>query len=248
MSNKDTFKQLLSETVKGIIWKIVLDDMEQILLVESRTEQKEVYFYAFDFKNGHFLMKEKTFEEKWLIGISGIHKGIAYFYGFENEFSPGRKGIMALNLYTRQIVWENYNYVLESLSKDGILAFNAKIQPKRFELLNLETGLLLKNIRQEEVSEYLSISNDIKIPESHFEDEITNNFQKLKINGLDIKASYLKEGESINHILEIFKEGNLIFTDYLSRNIQKVVPDTFFVWFDKLVYIRDKSEIVVYLL
>src|SRR5690606_8339823 len=161
---------------------IVLDDIEQILLVESRTEQKEVYFYAFDLKSNLFLMKEKTFEEKWLIGISGIYKGIAYFYGFENEFSPGRKGIIALNLYTQQVVWENYNYVLERISKDGILAYNAKIQPKRFELLDSETGLLLKNVSQEEVMEYPIISNDIKIPESHFEEEITNNFQELRIS------------------------------------------------------------------
>ncbi|GEM_PF-2015478 len=248
MPDKDTFKLLLSEKVKGIIWKIVLDDKEQILLVESRTEQKEVYFYAFDLKSNRFLMKEKTFEEKWLIGISGIHKGIAYFYAFENEFSPGRKGIIALNLYTQQIAWENYNYVLERISKDGILAYNAKIQPKRFELLDAETGLLLKNIRQEEIYEYPMVNNAIKIPESHFEDEITNNFQKLTINDLTIKASYLRTNDSVNHILEIFKEGNLIFTDYLFKDIQKVAPDTFFVWFNKLVYIRDKSEIVVYLL
>src|SRR5690606_11593194 len=138
------------------------------------------------------------------------------------EFSPGRKGIIALNLYTQQVVWENYNYVLERISKDGILAYNAKIQPKRFELLDSETGLLLKNVSQEEVMEYPIISNDIKIPESHFEEEITNNFQELRISDLTVKVSYLRAGEVVNHILEIFKEGNLIFTDYLFKDIQKV--------------------------
>lgn len=193
-------------------------------------------------------MKDKVFEEKWLIGISGIYKNTAYFYQFENEFSPARKGIIAFDLRNQNILWENYNYVLENISYKGILAFNSRIQPRRFELLDPETGLLLKNVKQEEISEYPTIINKIQIPDSHFSEEITQCYQELKINNLDIRSGYKKQENTVNHILEIYRERNLIFTDYLAKDIQKVSPDTFFVWFNRLVYIKDKSEIVVYLL
>lgn len=248
MLNKDTFKLLISETVKGIIWKIVLDDKEQILLIESRTENHEVFFYAYDFKKASFLMKEKTFEAKWFIGISGIYNGIAYFQGFENEYSPVRKEIIAFDLYQQKICWQNYNYALESLSADGVVAFNTKIQPKRLELLNLETGLLLANIKQENLADYPMVANQLQIPSYHFKKEIQNSFQELIINSLKIRSYYKEEDNLLNHILEIYQNDDLFFTDYLDRDVQKVTPDTFFVWFNKLVYIKNKSDIVVYLL
>ncbi|RRN76167.1 DUF4905 domain-containing protein, partial [Pseudoxanthomonas sp. SGD-10] len=106
MPIKYTLKHLFSENLKGTIWKIVLDDLKDLLWIESRTENKEVFFYAYDFKQNRFLVKEKVFEEAWLLSVSASYNGITFFQGFENEFSPARKGIMAYDVYQDQILWQ----------------------------------------------------------------------------------------------------------------------------------------------
>src|SRR6476661_5904296 len=98
MLAKDTPKLLLAETNPGIIWKLVLDDEHQIMVWEVRDLDKKVFFYAYDFKNSCFLLHRYSFEEKWNVGLMNIYDGIIYFHGYENEFAPTHKGIIAFDL------------------------------------------------------------------------------------------------------------------------------------------------------
>lgn len=248
MATKDTLKHLFSHKIKGIIWKIILDDEHQIMAIESRTKEKEVYFYAYDFINKQFLIEDKTFEEKWHLGLSTVHKGILYLHGFENEHSPTQKQILAFDLISNKLLWENYSHTAEGCYEEGIVAFNSRVLPKRLELLNKANGIFIKNISPEELITFRPIINDIKLPEDHFELDLWNSSQTLDYKDLQLKSFYQQKENKIDHVLTVHQNGNLIFTDYLNHDIQKLMQDTFFVWTEKLVYIRNKSEIVSYLL
>lgn len=249
MATKDTVKHLFSRTVKGIIWKIILDDEKQIMIIESRTKEKEVYFYAYDFINNHFLIEEKFFEEKWHLGLLSAYNGILYLHGFENEHSPSQKQIIAFDLLKNKILWENYSHTAEQIYLEGIVAFNPKISPKRLELFDKENGTFLKSVHQGELKSFNPLINNIRLPNDKFEIELWNSYQYLNYNDLQIKAFYqTKENNAADHFINIHLNGNLIFTDFLNQDIQKLMQDTFFVWLGKLVYIRNKSEIVSYLL
>lgn len=248
MSNKDTLKHLFSETVKGIIWKIVLDDQNEILLLESRTEDKQTFFYGFDFKNQKPLFKELQLEEKWFISLEGIINGVAVFQGYENEFSPLKKGIIAYDTKLSKTLWQNYAYTCERITASGIIAYNSKIQPKKTELLETETGLLLKSISLEDLPAYPIPSNSIYNPSIIFGENIQETRHQLILGNLQVIASYEREEESLNQYLEVYQNEEIIFRDKIQSDIQKITPDTFFIWKGKLVYIRNKSEIVSYLL
>lgn len=248
MANKDTLKHLFSHSVKGIIWKIILDDEQQIMVIESRTKEKEVYFYAYDSRNNRLLISDKIFEEKWHLGLLNVYNGILYLHGFENEHSPTQKQIIAFDLAHRKILWENYTHTSEGIYREGIVAFNSRMLPKRLELLNKESGLFLKSVSPEELKTLNPIINEILLPEDHFEIDLWSSSQTLNYRDLQLKSSYQQKDNKIDHTITIHQNGNLIFTDYLNQDIQKLMQDTFFVWTGKLVYIRNKTEIVSYLL
>jgi len=248
MATKDTLKHLFSHTVKGIIWKIILDDEHQIMVIESRTKEKEVYFYAYDFVNNQFLIKDKEFEEKWHLGLLSVSNSILYLHGFENEHSPTQKQIIAFDLANSKILWENYTHTAESTYQEGIVAFNSRVLPKKLELLNKKTGTLIKSILPEELKTLQPIINDIKLPADHFEIDLWSSTQALDYKDLHLESIYQQKDNKIDHSITIHQNGKLIFTDYLNQDIQKLMQDTFFVWTGKLVYIRNKSEIVSYLL
>jgi hypothetical protein len=248
MLNKDTPKHLLSETVKGIIWKIVLDDELEIIVIESRTTDKKVYFYAYDFKNSTFLIKDKIFDETWHLGLINIVNGIIYFHGLENEHAPTHKNIIAYRLIDDKILWQNYTHAANQIFKDGIVAFNSRILPRKLELIDLKTGAFLKNILPEDILKLKIISNQIIIPENIHGNDNWETQQILKWKELTISSFYKQNENKINHILQISSKNEVIYKDLLNEDIQKLVEDTFFVWLGKLVYIRNKSEIVSYLL
>lgn len=247
MTIKDTLKHLFSEKIKGIIWKIVLDDKNELLFIESRTADKEVFFYVYDFLSDKFLVKEKTFEGNWFTAISGAYEGIAYFHGLENEFSPARKGLLAYDVYQNKVLWENYNYSLEYISQNGLIVFNQRIHPKKFELLDNTSGMLIKKLNQDDLNNHIPVTNQIAIPQMKLGDKITDVTQTLSIEKNTFKTLYKSENNKFNQYICVFSDDVLIFEDCLNTDIQKIASDTFFVWLNRLIYIRDKSEIVSYL-
>ncbi|MRX48320.1 DUF4905 domain-containing protein [Pedobacter puniceum] len=247
MLNKDTLKPLLKQQIDGIIWKLVLDDEQNCLAIESRTLTKQVLFSVYDFNQKCFLILNYSFEEKWQLGLLALYQHKLILHGFENEFAPTQKNILVFNLVDKNIGWENYSHTAQAICKEGIMAYNARIMPRKLELLDLNTGSSLGYIKANETLQQLQ--NHIILPDNKPEENIWETAQQLIYKDLFIRSLYLKNKDSYTQIIEVYdKENNILLSDILNDNIQKLVEDTFFVWLGKLVYIRNKSEIVSYLL
>jgi hypothetical protein len=247
MLNKDTLKPLLKQQIEGIIWKIVLDDEQNCLAIESRTLTKQVLFSVYDFNQQCFIILNYSFEEKWQLGLLALYQHKLILHGFENEFAPTQKNILVFNLIDKNIGWQNYSHTAQAIYKEGIVAYNAKIMPRKLELLDLNTGNSLGLLKAD--SNLQELENQIILPEHQLSENIWNTAQQLIYKDLFIRSLYLKNKDSYTQIIEVYhKENNILLSDILNDNIQKLAEDTFFVWLGKLVYIRNKSEIVSYLL
>jgi hypothetical protein len=238
---------LLSDKTEGIIWKIKLDDATETIVWENRTLDKKVLFYAYDFLNQVFLIKHFSFEEDWLLGLDFVFNGIAYFHGFESEYSPVHKGIIAYDLKQNQILWQNFSISVQQYSSEGVVVFDPKVFPRVFQLVDLKTGNFISKLSLETIYQTPSIKNQIIIPELKEDNKLWNSSHELQYKDLKIVALYKIEENITNQYLQIYKNGTLLFEDLLNQDIQKIGIDTFFLWLDKLIYIRNKSEILSYL-
>ena len=245
IENKDTPNLLYSEQVDGIIWRMKLDDTTQMMAWECRDKEKKVSFYAYDFKNEKSILKNHRFEEDWLLGLEGIDDGMMFLHGYENESSPVHKGVLAFDLAQKKMVWQNFSISIQELTADGLMVFDPKIFPRKFQWLDLKTGTSISKIEANVLRNLPSIHQQILLPQILKADDPELE-QQLLYKDLLIKSKFIKQADEGFQKLEIFKNQELIFQDYLNRNIQKPGFDTFFVWLDKLVYIRNKSEIVTY--
>lgn len=246
MTTKDTLKQAYSAKSDAIIWKVILDDTNYIMLWESRTEDKKVFFNAYDFKNKKTLLHNYSFEESWLVGVQQIVNGVAYFHGFESEVSPVQKGMMALNLYTQKIIWQNFSVGVQLINETGVVVFDSKILPKKFKLLNLLNGETQKSLTMDEVSGLIPINNQILLPQLSTESKLEDCNYSLIYKELELTSFFMKNSSSFDQYVQVKKENEIIFTDIINSDIQKLSFDTFFVWKSMLVYIRNKTEIVSY--
>lgn len=244
---KDTPKLLFSAKSNGIIWKIKLDDACEQLAFEVRTTNKQVSFYAYDFKNHKELVNDYTFEENWLLGLDHLQNGMAFFHGYESEFSPVHKGIIAFDFISKKIIWQNFSVAVQLYSTDGIIVFDAKVFPRKYELLNPINGQKIKALSLEELSFYNSFSNQILLPELNQSPDILDTCFTLKHQNIRIKSSYQLSTNKTQQIIKVLKNDELCFSEILNEDIQKIGADAFMLWLGKLIYIKNKSEILTYL-
>lgn len=245
--NKDTPKLLYSAQSDGIIWKLALDDDSEILIWEIRSSDKKVSFSAYDFKHQKELFHHFSFEEEWLLGLSCIKKGIAYFHGYESEFSPVQKGIIAFDLLNKKIIWQNFSVSTQEFYQEGIVVFDPRVSPRKYQLLDLNTGDIIKKINIEDLNRFQVDYSQIQIPEIVSSSTIWETQHRLKAKDLDFLVSYVEQNQKWHQKLEIYRNHELLFSDYLNSDIQKLSFDTFLLWQDRLIYIRNKKEIVSYL-
>lgn len=246
VTNKDTLKQAYSTNCTGIIWKIALDEQKDIIAWECRTLDKKVTFYAYDFVNKTELLHNFSFEENWLLSLTQVKNGIAYFNSYESASSPVQKGIIALDLKTKKILWQNFSVSIHLISEEGVLVFDSKILPRKYQLLNFITGGLERNIIITQLTHFSPIGNHILLPQLNHGTDILNSNYLLNFNNLNIKSYFKKLDQKINQFITIENNERIVFSEIINEDIQKLSFDTFFVWHNLLVYIRNKSEIVSY--
>lgn len=248
MERKTNQALIISDNQPGdIIWKIKLDDVSKMMVWEIRNTSKKLSFGAYDFANSTQILEQFSFADDWQLGLDFTLNGIAYFHGYENEFSPVQKGIIAFDLEKKIIVWQNFSVSIQQFSKSGLVVFDPKIFPRNFQLLNLKTGELISKIDILDLNHHSTIDNQILLPETSEAEDIWKTTQKLIHNDYKIISYYQSETEKINQYLEIYKSEILIFKDLINTDIQKLSFDTFFLWSDRLIYLKNKSEILTYL-
>jgi hypothetical protein len=230
-----------------IIWKIKLDDASKIMVWEIRNSSKKLSFGAYDFAKHIQIFNQYSFADEWNLGLDFTFNGIAYYHGYENEFSPVQKGIIAFDVSKQMILWQNFSVGVQQFSKSGIVVFDPKIFPRNFQLLNFNTGELISKINNQDLAHHAILDNQIFLPETNDAEVIWETTQTLQYKNYRIISFYHTEGEKTNQYLEVYKNENLIFKDLIHLDIQKLSFDTFFLWHDHLIYIKNKSEILTYL-
>ena len=210
--DKYTLKPSLSETFKGIIWKVETDDDGPVVAIETRNiTDRQASYSAFNYKTGECLFKEISVEDSWSWGLDRVHKGLVFLHSYVHESNPEHKGIIALN-NEGNIAWQHFNKTLYDISDAGLVVYNPKIQPKTFELIAPENGEFLKTLSQP----YSPVSKDILVPDVI---EDTTPFQKLvsetiigpvfykQVGENDILVYHVKNGELFNQQLAVYQEG-----------------------------------------
>lgn len=247
ISSKYTAKHLHSPKPNQIIWKIILDDDNETMAWESRTNDKKVFFNAYDFKEDKYLLQDFYLEEDWLLNIQRVKDQILYLTGFESEFSPVQKGIIALDLKSKKMMWQNFSVALHQFTQQGLVVFDPRVNPRKYKLLDSENGGLIKAVFMEEFYLLKSLKNELILPQIIDENTDWETKHQLIYKDLEILSGYKPQENYFDQYLIIKKNNEVVFEDIINQAIQKKSFDTFFVWQNKLIFIKNKSEIVSYL-
>lgn len=250
---KDKVNTHFSKEFNGFVWKVMIDEKQDILALEIRNAAaKTTSFTCININNQQVTIDNLQLEDPWFCGMEIISDGILLLHYYMSESSPAHKGMIAFDAFTGIKLWENYTHAYANEELNSFKAYNTRIEPKRYIYLDKRTGeeiqVSLKTAIEEEkkpalifpgqvspesVKDYLSPYTAEGFVESANHD---NNF---------ILSFYIKENQLLTNILRVFNtDSELIWEDKILFDIQNQGFDTFFVYKKCLLYIKNRSKIV----
>jgi hypothetical protein len=244
---------ILSEKFDGIIWKIEINEKYDLIAIETRNiKLRKTYFSVFNYYTGNILLKEKSFQEPWNLNLAYINNSVLIITANNQEGSPESKGIISVNIQNAEILWEHYNLSLNTINDLGLQVFDPRISPRRLfwiNHLNGENTSEIKNITYVNQSLLLpDLKNQFSFPDFILKEEIVGEISVLNFMDKTIISFHEKIKNNIQLRLLVYQYNSILLDEILISDIQKLQPESFFIQKNHLFYIRNKNEIVSYLL
>jgi hypothetical protein len=266
-------KKSFSFSDKKQIWRLLIDNNDKLFIETRDIEKKEVFFHCFDLVKGKKIIKNFQMEEKYWIGIETIKDNIILFHKFIKTDMPEHKQIIAVDIIERKTIWQNLDYSFLTILENKIYAFKQLFEGREFFALDFSTGEVIEELGRDVnvMNEIVNKARDeedfseYKYPETltDFLDDNSKSIIKKETDGLDIigDIEVLKikdllmfnyhskvEGNWINNNFAAYRfdKNKKLISATINKNLNAYVPDSFFIYKNLVILLKNKNEIEVY--
>lgn len=268
-------KKLYTHNNEKQIWRILPTSNRKVVIEERDTNTKEVFFSAIEIDTGKKILNEHQFDDKNWMGIEAVNNDLIFFHSYGNPEMPTHKSIIAFDIITKSVLWQNDKYVFSFLYDDKIYCYQQRFESRKFYSLNCFTGEVIEEL-EDNTSDLLQLRNKSSedfekqnyiFPEYFNRSEIAlENYQKylqkiLSETVIKGEISYLlyndllifnyhevSDSNSLNNILTVVDlvKNKVLLKHTLDKNLINLMPESFFVKDNFLFLIVDKKKLEVY--
>lgn len=255
------------------VWRIKITDTDKLFVETRDTENMKAYFHSYDLFSGKKIFSGHQMSENFWLGIEAIKGDIVFFHRYAKPDMPGHRGIIAFDINTQNVLWENETYAFLFLKDDLIYVYQERFEGRSFYTINIQTGEVVEELGEnpdeinklrDEAERSVDYSSYV-FPEKYFEtsnDEevdflISNEIKNIKLtgeveyinsNGL-LLFNYHQAGTE-RDVINKFKAFDLnkrkeILNDVLNKSANAFAPDSFFIYKDLIILLKEKKEIII---
>ncbi len=246
------------------IWKMVALPDEKILLLEIRDEaSRQVSFSALHYSLKTFLWKDFQLDESWWSGLLAAYKSVFLLQNYTNQDNPDATKLLALDVHSCKILWEQETFSFSNFSNENVLGTSGREDPKPV-LLDLFTGKVIdENVKLDYTTDKISEPlrpfqyqegtgyNDTvsTFLSSRFSIKPEGTVEYLEHDGLIVISYYLREQSGlVNFLLVLNNEGKILLREKIDEQLKGLGVDTFFILSGCLFFVRNKRELLSYLI
>jgi hypothetical protein len=249
-----TLLPIIHKNYQAPIWRMEIDNSTQALFLEVRDHaNKQVSFSALSLQTGEVYFENLTTPERWLTGIEAVYDGVLLLHNYQSETGPVHKGLTAIEGTSAQNLWSNFTLAFDQLSVNGPIVYNSQLQPKRLTLIDIKRG---NTIRPYEPVLDQPLYNQISSPEMLPADQIDTKYlaqqpyanvvHYISYNSFRIVSLHTLLQEQLIQHLYIFDDSGLqLYHDLLNTAITKLQPEAFVLHNNQLIYLKDRSAVIV---
>jgi hypothetical protein len=243
----------ISHQFSSPVWRLEIDSQSDTIVAEIREQsEKKVHFTSISLTTGQVYFDGLQTEERWLTGIEAAYDGMLLLHTYQSDSGPVHKGLIALDVFTGKTLWSNFNLSFDYLSINGPVVYDARFQPKKLFLADIKTGATL---RKHEPSIDLELSKDLSFPEEMTDEfalslhlpvkPVENSVHYLEHYNLRIVSLHAITAGVLQQHLYIMNNTGIVFEDLLNTGIQKLQPESFLMYKNYLIYLKNQSQLKV---
>lgn len=247
------------------IFRLLPTDSDKLIIEERDRDKKEVYFSCLDILTGEKIFTDLQFEEKYWIGIEKIYKDVILFHRYEKPDLPNHKGIIAFDIKSQTILWENQNKFLQ-VAADKVLFLSNEFGISKLFSVNYLSGeaepdtseIQYIQPQKEDYSSYF-YSHKISVEELYnlipagFKKRIDEYLIKDYVNFVSRNKTSLfsfhyinNKGNLDNIFFAVDDNGTILLQETLNTGLEKIEPESFFIKNDLLFLLFGSSGVGVY--
>jgi hypothetical protein len=267
-------KKEYNYTNKRQIWRLLPTKSGKLVIEERDTETKEVFYNCIEISSGLSVFKNFQLEEKYWVGIETIHNDIILFHKFPERDMPGHRGIIAYDINSQKILWQNDNYIFLFMWEEKIYCYQTTFEGRKYYSVDIYSGELIEELGDDSSSinmlrerSFESINYEGYLFPEAFNASATNNaglsdfMQQFRTNHVLVgEIEFIKlDGYVLLNCHEPLKDGSLkntfraieilskkiIFEEKLNSQTKAFVPDSFFIKDDFLFLLIEKTKLTV---
>lgn len=248
--NKNTLEPSLTEKFSDIIWKIKVNAGGVIAIETRNRELKQVLFSAFNFITGETHFKNQVYEENWNLNLAFAGRKNLVLNAFEHAETPESRGILSIDVEDGSVKWQKFNISLNQVNEEGLQVYDSRFQPRKYYWIDHLTAEVISQPNAD------ASYTDIMFPETDrpfiipsFIDHgvVASEISTLHYSDKVFLSFHEVENDYLKQRLIVYQADRVLIDDILISGIQKLQPEAFFIQQNHLFYIRNKEEIITYL-
>lgn len=247
-----------AQSFHGIIWNTLADGNRPRLFLEVRdVQKKKASFSALNLQNYEWLWKDVMLEEPWWVSLATVSGDMLLFTMYTDANNPDRKSLLAYDVAKNNISWWYNGFSFSAANALYVKGIDARF-PSSEIILDLFTGkAVLQADFHLEDSQNFPVIRPFQYEEGtgHF-DTVRDFLQTrlgivpvatidyLEFQRLIIVSVFVKENDLANYLYVLDSGGEVVFNQKLGENLKGVGLDTFFIYSNHLIFVKNKSELI----
>lgn len=259
------------------IWRLLPTETGKLIIEERDVDSKQVYFSCLVTLSGKKIFNAIQLEEKFWIGIETIHNDIIFFHRFLKPDMPGHKEIIAFDIPSQKVIWQNPEYSFLFILENKIYCFQQLFEGKKYFALDCGSGIIVEELGNN--SEKINSLHEMVLRMQSFEDYIFPeilNADEEKTKRIQEILNYLRndivftgpvEYALFSNLLlftahEVLKNGKMknvfraidlnstrvLLEKLVFAETEMFISDSFFIKNNQLFLLTEKTGLVVYTL
>lgn len=198
-------------------------------------------------------------EEPWWVSLAAVGGDILLFTMYTDTNNPDKKSLLAYDVSENKISWWYNGFAISGSNALYVKGIDAKFPSKEI-ILDLFTGRAVQ-----ESDFHLEDSQNFPVIRPFQYEEGTGHFDTVKdflqtrlgivpvatidyleIQRLIVVSVFVRENNLANYLYVLDSGGKVLFNEKLGENLKGVGLDTFFIYSDHLIFVKNKSELITY--
>lgn len=247
-------------TFQGIIWNTLADGDHRRLYLEVRDPKtRKVAFSALNLQNNQWFWKDLTFDEPWWISLGAVSGDILLLDVYTDTNNPDKKSLVAYHVLEKKIIWWRNDFSYSAVNRLYVKGLDQRIAGKEtildvftgkpvsavdFDLADSQNFPVIRPFQYEEGSAHFDTVRQFLQTRMGIVPVATIDY--LEYNELIFLSVFLKNEGLANYLYGFNSDGQLLIEEKLGENLKGVGMDTFFIFLQHLILVKNKNELRTY--